>query len=649
MNVHLSTRLIVRVGIPGALLFLAVMWLAAQRSYRRVLEQTERTTRVVARQYAARLNTVLSRAEKIPEMIALTVESGKYATPPDLEKYLRDALRRSPESYGSCIAFEAHTFDPAREFYAPYYYWMDGEPQFVQLGNPEYNYFKWDWYKLPKAAGRALWSEPYFDEGGGNTIMTTYSVPFYKAGRFWGIATVDIAMSQLMSHVGAVEGGRSSYSFIISKQGRFLTHPDKSQIMRGMIQQVNPGLGRLMISGIDGFLRTREPATQRASLIAFAPVANGEFSIAIVYPESEVMSVAMRLHSELLMLTLAGLAAMLIALVFIARSISRPISQLSQAAQQVAAGEFAVKLDTRAPVAEVRNLTHAFNKMAHDLQLRMQELRYTTTVKERLEGELSAARSIQMSLLPKTFPAFPERSDVAVHAIVRPAREVGGDFYDFYFIDPDHLCAVIADVSGKGIPAALYMAVTKTLIKANASPELSPAEIMARVNRELCEKRDTGMFVTLLLAILNTATGELKLCNAGHHPPLLIDATGAVTPVSGQSPALGLLPEAAFEICTVRLRAGDTLFFFTDGVTEAVNEGREFFSATRLHEMLRGTQAQRVEEMTRRVVQEVSSFCAARDQSDDISVLALRWTGADPEEPQTHERQPHETSGAVLV
>jgi sigma-B regulation protein RsbU (phosphoserine phosphatase) len=649
MNVRLSTRLIVRVGIPGAALFLVVMWVAAQRSYRRVLDQTERTTRVVARQYAARLNTVLSRAAKIPEMIALDVEGGKYATTADLEIYLREVLKRSPESYGSCIAFEPHSFDPARQYYAPYYYWMDGEPQFVQLGNPEYNYFKWDWYKLPKEAGRALWSEPYFDEGGGNTIMTTYSVPIRKKDhQFWGIATVDMAMSQLMAHVGAVEGGRSSYSFIVSKQGRFLTHPDKAQIMRGMIQEANPQLGRLMISGIDGFLRTPEPATRRDSLVAFAPVANGEFSIAIVYPESEVMSDAVRLHSELLTLALLGLVVMFVALIFIARSISSPITQLSHAAQQVAAGHFEVNLDTRAPVAEVRNLTLAFNKMARDLQMRMQELRYTTTIKERLEGELSAARSIQMSLLPKTFPAFPERPEIDVHAVVRPAREVGGDFYDFYFIDAEHLCAVIADVSGKGIPAALYMAVTKTLLKANASPTLAPAEIMARVNRELCEKRDTGMFVTLLFAILHTATGELKLCNAGHHAPLLIDSSGAVIPVTGQSPALGLLPDVSFEIISRRLDPGDTLFFFTDGVTEALNSGREFFSTPRLHEMLRDANTQAVNEVTRHVVEEVSNFCAAREQSDDISVLALRWISPPKNLPRAH-AHPHAAASPLVV
>jgi sigma-B regulation protein RsbU (phosphoserine phosphatase) len=180
--------------------------------------------------------------------------------------------------------------------------------------------------------------------------------------------------------------------------------------------------------------------------------------------------------------------------------------------------------------------------MTRDLQMRMQELRYTTTIKERLEGELQAARSIQMSLLPKTFPAFPERTDFDIHAIVRPAREVGGDFYDFYFIDEDRICALIGDVSGKGIPAALFMAVTKTLCKANASPTCSPAGTLARVNRELCTKakpecssRFSTCFSTYEPASFNSATPAIIHA-------LLISVRGEVTALSGQAGmALGLL------------------------------------------------------------------------------------------------------------
>lgn len=631
MNVRLSTRLIVRAGIPAALLFILVMWMASQRSFQRVLEHTEDSSRLNARQHAARLNAVLGRGAKIAEMVALQLESGQLDSAEKVERYLREVVRRNRDIYGSCIAFEPYSFDPSKLYYAPYFYWMDGEPLFVQIGNPDYDYFKWEWYRVPKATEQPRWSEPYFDEGGGNAIMTTYSVPFRRDGKMWGIATIDISMSQLMAQAGRIEAGKGSYAFVVSKQGHFLTHPDKSKVMRSTVQDVNPELGRLMTNGTDGFLRTREPATGREAWIAFVPVASGDLSLAIVYPLTELMGDALRLQVELLTLGVLGLMAMFVALIFIARSISRPIAELAGAAQEVAAGRLDIQLDTRAPVAEVRNLTRAFNKMTRDLQMRMQELRYTTTVKERLEGELHAARSIQMSLLPKVFPAFPQRTDVDIHAIVRPAREVGGDFYDFHFIDEERLCAVIGDVSGKGIPAALFMAVTKTLLKVSASPTRSPSETLAQVNRALCEESETGMFVTLLYVVLNTRTGELQLCNAGHHAPLLISGSGALTVLSGATTlALGLLDEIEYPVVTRHLRAGDTLFLYTDGVTEAVNDKREFFSVGRLHATVAGAHTEPVDSVTRRVVEEVRSFAAERDQSDDISVLALRWLAPMP-------------------
>jgi len=631
MNVSLSTRLIVRAGIPAALLFVLVMWLASQRSFRRVLEQTERSSRLAARQHAAQINSVLSPPVKIAEMVAMQLESGEFDTAEKVERFLRQVVQHNHDIYGSCIAFEPNSFDPAKRYYAPYYYWMDGEPQFVQLGNPDYDYFKWEWYRVPKTTEHARWSEPYFDEGGGNAIMTTYSVPFRRDGKVWGIATVDISISQLMAQAGRIDAGKGSYAFMVSRQGRFLTHPDKSKIMRSTVQEANAELGRVMTSGADGFLRTREPATGREAWVAFVPVPSGDLSLGIVYPLTVLMADALHLQVELLTLGILGLLVMSVALIFIARSISRPITELAGAAQEVAAGRLDVRLEPRAPVAEVRNLTHAFNKMTRDLQMRMQELRYTTTIKERLEGELQAARSIQMSLLPKTFPAFPERTDFDIHAIVRPAREVGGDFYDFYFIDEDRLCALIGDVSGKGIPAALFMAVTKTLFKANASPTCSPAETLARVNRELCNESEAGMFVTLLYVFLDIRTGELQLCNAGHHPPLLISVRGEVTALSGQAGmALGLLPDIEYPVLSRQMQPGDTLFLFTDGVTEAVNENREFFSNERLHAAVAATHREPVHGITRRVIQEVRGFSAERDQTDDISVLALRWLGAAP-------------------
>jgi sigma-B regulation protein RsbU (phosphoserine phosphatase) len=271
---------------------------------------------------------------------------------------------------------------------------------------------------------------------------------------------------------------------------------------------------------------------------------------------------------------------------------------------------------------------NAFNKMTRDLQMRMQELRYTTTVKERFEGELNAARSIQMSLVPKSFPAFPGRAEFDIHALLRPAREIGGDLYDFYFLDDDWLCFLIGDVSGKGVPAALFMAVTKTLLKASSSRRVPMAQLMAQVNDELCEQTDSGMFVSIIYGHLHTKRGELEFTNAGHPAPYLIKADGKVRPLDGEKDvALGAMTGLEYHSNRVQLASGDTLFLFTDGVPEALDRSEHFYANTRLEIVLHDLAPLPVEKMTRGVVRDVRTFCGEREQSDDISVMALRWTG----------------------
>lgn len=618
-----------RVAIPAALLFVVVIGIASERSFRRVLAERERSSRLLARHEASELEVALSRATKIPEMIAVHLETELPRTEAEVEKYLRDVVARNPEIYGSCISFEPHSFDPAKRWYAPYFYRNGDKPEFVQLGTPEYDYFNWEWYAAPKAADRARWSEPYFDEGGGNTIMTTYSVPFRRDGKFWGIATIDIAMSQLIERGERIAAGGQGYAMIVSKQGRFLAYPDKERIMRDTIGQLNAELGRRMTAGEDGFLRTTDPVGGRSAWVAFVPVQSGELSLALVYPESELMAQAFGLQAELIILGVIGFAVMLVTIILIARSVSRPMRELVHAAQQIAQGDFDHRIDTHAPFEEVRHLTLAFKKMTRDLRMRLRELHYTTTLKERLEGELSGARSIQMSLLPKTFPAFPDRPEIDIHAMVRPAREVGGDFYDYYFNDDGRLCLVIGDVSGKGMPAAVFMAAAKSSLKARAARAWNAAEIVSSANRELCEGNVSQMFVTLLVALLDVETGDFELCNAGHPPPQIVKRNGEVVPVEGGGGvALGVLRSCRYTVVKWRLAPGDTLFFFTDGVTEALNPEREFYSSTRLRTLLRSAGASSAQALTRRVVQDVRNFCEERDQADDIAVLAVRWLSA---------------------
>jgi sigma-B regulation protein RsbU (phosphoserine phosphatase) len=458
--------------------------------------------------------------------------------------------------------------------------------------------------------------------------MITYSAPFRRDDVFWGIATIDIAMSQLMQRVEKATVGKTGYVFIVSKQGRYLAYPDPKKIMQASIQDTHPELGKHMLAGEHGFIRTREPLKNRSSWIAFSPVQNGELSLAIVYPEDEALGEARQLRTELLVSGLLGLLGLLGALFIVARSIAKPIQELAHAAQLVAAGDLEQRLSTHAPSVEVRDLMNAFNKMTRDLQMRMQELRYTTTVKERFEGELNAARSIQMSLVPKSFPAFPGRPEFDVHALLRPAREIGGDLYDFYFLDDDWLCFLIGDVSGKGVPAALFMAVTKTLLKASSSRSVPMAKLMEQVNNELCEQTDSGMFVSLIYGHLHTKTGDLEFTNAGHPAPYLITADGTVRPLKAEKDvALGAMSGLEYHSEQLRLSPGETLFFFTDGVPEALDRSDNFYANQRLEVALHSLSEVPVEKMTRGIVRDVRTFSGEREQSDDISVMAIRWNG----------------------
>jgi len=628
MKATLSTRLIVWVGVPAALLFATVLWLSALRSTQRVVAETESRARATARFYAARLDGQLKAAAEIPAMHARAMESGAFKTKEEVENYLRQVVDKNPQIYGSCIVFRPHGFDPAENGYGPYYYRTAKGLEFVQLAEPEYNYFQWHWYRDPRDLGHAIWTEPYFDDGAGNVLMTTRSVPFRREELFWGVATIDIALTQLIDETKQLDLGQTGYAFIISKTGRFLAYPDTGKVMKAMLQDVSPALAGMMRGGEEGFHEMRDPLRNQEAWIAFAPVEAGNLALALVYPKKEVLAEAFGLQKEQLALGVIGLIGLFGALIFVARSVTKPIQQLAHAAQLVADGDLEQRLSATAPTEEVRDLMNAFNKMTRDLQMRMQELRYTTTVKERFEGELNAARNIQMSLVPKNFPAFPGRPEFDVHALLRPAREIGGDLYDFYFLDGDWLCFLIGDVSGKGVPAALFMAVTKTLLKASSSRGVPMPQMMQQVNDELCEQTDTGMFVSLIYGHLHTKTGELEITNAGHPAPYIIATDGTVRALASEKDvALGAMTGLEYHSTTLRLAPGDTLFFFTDGVPEALDRGEHFYANKRLEILLHDLAALPVEKITRGVVRDVRTFCGEREQSDDISVMAVRWLG----------------------
>ncbi|HTK82077.1 MAG TPA: SpoIIE family protein phosphatase [Bacteroidota bacterium] len=243
-----------------------------------------------------------------------------------------------------------------------------------------------------------------------------------------------------------------------------------------------------------------------------------------------------------------------------------------------------------------------------------------------VQRDLNIAARIQQSILPRKFPAFPDRTEFDIYAQMITAKEVGGDFYDFFFIDNDRLAFVVGDVSGKGVPAAIFMAVSRTLLKALASQVVNPGECLRRLNTMLIPEKDEAMFVTIFYGVLNTRTGDVQYSNGGHNSPYLIRAEGTVEmlPQTGGL-LLGMLPDLEYDVQKIKLNAGDTIFLYTDGVNEAMNKEQELFDNPRFVESLKKTPAMTLPEMIKTVETDVKAFTADAPQSDDITMFTVRY------------------------
>ncbi len=270
----------------------------------------------------------------------------------------------------------------------------------------------------------------------------------------------------------------------------------------------------------------------------------------------------------------------------------------------------------------------------------MENLQKETAARERIQSELRIAQEIQMSMIPNVFP---ERKEFELFAFIEPAKEVGGDFYDFFFVDEKRLCFVIGDVSGKGVPAALFMTITRTLIKNEAKRGVGTDEILSRVNNIICPDNSTCQFVTVFCVIMDIETGELQFCNAGHNPPLLCDKDGCLTCTKVDPDCerkgcfdyikvpggfvVGVMENTKLEQKQMKLNSGDMIFLYTDGVTEAMNQKQEQFSEAKLSKSLTKLKDQNIRDIISQLRNEIKMFANGAQQSDDITMLAVRYLG----------------------
>lgn len=634
MRLSIRWKLILSIGLPLLVAYTAVVGVAAWKLNRRAYErmQTDMAERVA--HYAIAADAQLESLAQIARSTATILSLSPDMSDDELFQIVRRNVQADPLVYGACVAFEPNAHSGHRLF-APYAQRCGDRICTKDLSEGyDYTQPRWQWYAKAITSGRAVWTEPYFDEGGGNRVMCTYSVPFARQGQARGVVTVDIAAGNLQQ--SPLLGGFGPGSFaILSREGHFISHPDPTQVLTRKVQEIvsgfrgdvsDPGAIDRMLRGESGSMRFRSFRNSEPAWLFYAPIRSAGWSLAAAYPESQLTRFMYEQLRTGIHVLIAGLVVMLIMLLVTASRISRPMIRLSEAVAELGRGNFDLPPVSVDYNDEIGDLARAFNNMIAELRTQVQALTRETAAREAVESELRIARTIQTSLLPRTFPPYPERLEFQLHAVNAPARLVAGDFFDFFFVGPDRLTFIIADVSGKGVPAALLMAVTRTIIRNLAHTGKSAAEILTTANRTLFEDSSSSMFVTLFIGQYDTATGTVVYANAGHPPPYRVTADGNVT-VFGEPTGLplGVVDEEQYSEGTERLRVGETLVLFTDGVPEAQNPAGALYQSERLMQRLAEHPRAALPDLCAAITRDVDAFQEG-DRSDDVTLLVLRRT-----------------------
>ena len=624
-------------------LFAGVIFIAALGFF---FIESRRAVRTAAIDNATRIldNTVL-RVNNILQEVKVATDNTDWLitrhldAPDSMFVYSRRILQNNPDLNGCSVAFEPFYFKSKGQYFSAYSQNADGVISTTQEGNDHYQYFSMDWYQLPKLLDRPCWTEPFVDfnpEGmNSNDMIISYCKPLKdRDGEFIGTIAVDLSLEWLSQTISAVKPYPNSYTIMIGKGGTFFVHPDTTKLFYQTIftqtllepDTAITALGHAMQAGNQGYSQLE--INGKDSYVFYKPLGDTGWSVGLVCPESDIFSGYFRLINTIIGIVIIGLLLMLMSFSSVLTKQLEPLEELAWQAETIASGRFDEDIDESDRNDEIGKLTNSFRNMQQSLVRQMDELKQINEQKGRIEGELKIARDIQMSMLPKKYPPFPERKDIDVFGQLTPAKEVGGDLFDFYIRD-EKLFFCIGDVSGKGIPASLYMVVTKSLFRTVSSHEASPEKIIYALNEVLSQDNDSNMFVTFFVGVLDLPTGRLHYCNAGHDAPLLVGHTGAgMLPVDSNLP-IGVMPGWKFTKQETLVDPDTTIFLYTDGLNEAENISHQQFEMTRVLEVAHRLQEQNqfnpttiVEQMTGAV----RGFVGEADQSDDLTMLALQYT-----------------------
>ena len=551
--------------------------------------------------------------------------------PDSMFVYSQRILKNNPDLNGCSIAFEPYYFKEKGLYFSAYSYNDHGNIETIQEGNNHYEYFYMDWYQLCKLLDQPVWTEPFMDynpEGiYSKEMIASYCKPIKdQDGTYIGTFSTDLSLGWLAETISAVKPYPNSYSIMIGRGGTYFVHPDTTKLFYQTIftetmerpDTAVTGLGRAMLRGEEGMRQLNFDGQD--CFVFYKPLGDTGWSTAIVCPESDIFANFNKLRRSVVATVLLGLLLMMLIVGRIIFQELTPLKQLASQAETISQGNFNAPLAKSDRTDEIGQLNQSFSNMQQSLVNYIEELKKTTALKASMESELKVASDIQMSMVPRIFPAFPNRKDIDLFASMTPAKEVGGDLYDF-FVQDERLYFCVGDVSGKGIPASLFMAVTRNLFRIFSQQGHSAVEIAEEINTFLSTDNDQGMFVTMFVGVVDLKSGRLDWCNCGHNPPLL---DGKFLEMQYVNQPLGIWDGGAFQGESLADFRGRQLLVYTDGLNEAENFQKELFGNERLEALMATLKDRSSKEVILSLQDAVEHHRDGASPNDDLTLFCLR-------------------------
>lgn len=587
--------------------------------------------------YSEVKNTVIPLTQELSQevLVARSGEMGRL-----MEGYLNEVRATSRRNLiragdffaiGEDLASRSHMINGDYEmlFYA------DPSGDYITTTGARGNVRDREYFKAVMEEGHAQYlSAPVVSRASGEYVFVVACPVINEQGDKTGLVAATVLLDTLSDIAASIKIGENGFGYVVEPTGLLVAHPNEGLRMAlNLLESSGMGyvgleeVGGMMVAGEPGISTYQRPDGSRLVTI-FHPIPHTPgWSLGISLYESELMGTAAGLMQKIIYFMVGIILAVLLVVYLVSGQVSSPVMALHEGVKTVSSGNLDYKLDIETG-DEIQQLASAFNQMTGDLKDHIKVLQQTTAEKERIESELQVANKIQGSMLPRLFPPFPDIDNLDLYATMEPAREVGGDFYDFFLIDDHRLFFSIGDVSGKGVGAALFMVITRTILKNQAMQGNSLPDIFYQTNNLLCFDNVENMFVSVFMGVLDLRTGELEYISAGHNPPLLSRGGGKYAYLETPSTlVLGGLEDYPYPSSHIKFEPGDMLFLYTDGVTEAMNDRDELFSEDRMFQVMDRLRGKDVRSVIRGVRGEIDAFVQGTPASDDVTMLILTLTG----------------------